>query len=565
MQMEEEKWSAPGMTYFRPHFMAGMVPPTLGEMPTVRTYDPPITNGWPNAYDQALDLGQNQQNSIKQAQQAQRPPPQRPPPPQQPQQPPPPQPQQVIKREQVDQTRYGFEPQVNYSINSQPPPSAMKKKVEEEPTIKYGCDLCSYVATQRSSLSRHKMTQHEGIRPPPVKNGKTYDCELCPYQATQLTSLKRHTMAKHSGDQYPCDKCEYVGTTPNNLKLHKGSKHDGIRYPCDICGYQATQTGVLNKHKELKHGHERGTHHNSNMQHGNYVVPYRAPREDNQNMAKQTGFYHFSQVGRDKVKAAHPELTDLEVSKELSRRWNELDEVTRSMFEEVAEHGMNSYNRSGGQGGGGYRMVTHQGNQGHYRQKRRKKDPNAPKRSLCAFMFFSNAERQNVMAEHPNFGMGHRGEIVKELGRRWAVVSPEVRQKFTEMANVDKVRYEKEKHEWHMKQRENDLGNNYPAITHAPSDFGGSQVNSPQQNGHVTPSPAVTPSPQQMMSPQQVMSPQHNGHVDMTSPPPQHQQQEQLHLQQQEQQEQQYQQQQQHQQQQEHQISPPTNNHQASC
>ena len=149
------------------------------------------------------------------------------------------------------------------------------------------------------------MTQHEGIRPPVVKTGKTFDCDQCPYQATQLTSLKRHQMAKHSGQSFPCDKCDYVGTTPNNLRLHKGSKHEGVRYPCDICGYQATQTGVLNKHKELKHGFSRGSHHvNNNMHHTHYSnPPGPKPRAITTSAASapRSGFFHFSQVGRPKI------------------------------------------------------------------------------------------------------------------------------------------------------------------------------------------------------------------------------------------------------------------------
>ena len=42
--------------------------PALGENP--RTHDPPMTNGWLNSYDQALDLGQSQQNSLQKQQQA---------------------------------------------------------------------------------------------------------------------------------------------------------------------------------------------------------------------------------------------------------------------------------------------------------------------------------------------------------------------------------------------------------------------------------------------------------------------------------------------------------------
>ena len=445
---------------------------------------------------------------------------------------------------QVDQSRYGFD-QVNYSSN---PPSTEKKK--EEPERKYPCDQCSYIATQKSSLSRHvsfdhipiiaintynidlnrhKMTQHEGIRPPVVKTGKTFDCDQCPYQATQLTSLKRHQMAKHSGQQFPCDKCDYVGTTPNNLRLHRGSKHEGVRYPCDICGYQATQTGVLNKHKELKHGFNRGTHHvNNNMHHTHYTSPPGPkPRAITNSAARAplSGFYHFSSVGRPKIKAANPDWSDIEISKELSRRWHALDEITKNMFEEVAAQNNNQSEieearswlkeSTGGVMPTPGRVVQQQQYHGNFRQKRAKKDPNAPKRSLCAFMFFSNDERQNVMSQNPNFGMGHRGEIVKELGRRWGVLSNEEKAKYHEMANADKERYEREKHEWHMKQRNQELdGTPSHTITYTPAQTMSPEIQYEEQANMQTneDGEGVGPSPNgQMMSPQQNMHP--------TSPP----------------------------------------------
>ena len=74
---------------------------------------------------------------------------------------------------------------------------------------------------------------------------------------------------------------------------------------------------------------------------------------------------------------------------------------------------------------------------------RSKRDPNAPKRPLCGFMYFSAEERgkviihyslltlqkliclpQKVRQENPNFAVG---QIGKELGRRWAEADPEVR------------------------------------------------------------------------------------------------------------------------------------------
>ena len=167
--------------------------------------------------------------------------------------------------------RYGFD-QVNCSAGQ---PSSIKPQPAEpqQQTIqdkrKHPCDQCSYIATQKSSLIRHKQTQHEGIRPnKPPDMGKVHACDLCPSTFSQLCSLNRHKMAKHSGIQYNCDQCDYVGTTALNTKLHKRSKHEGVRYPCDICGYQATQSGVLNRHKVQKHGmppNESRTHNNKSI------------------------------------------------------------------------------------------------------------------------------------------------------------------------------------------------------------------------------------------------------------------------------------------------------------
>ena len=48
------------------------------------------------------------------------------------------------------------------------------------------------------------------------------------------------------------------------------------------------------------------------------------------------------------------------------------------------------------------------------RRKKAVKDPNAPKRNLTAFFFFSNAERVKVKEANPDFGIG---DTAKEIGK----------------------------------------------------------------------------------------------------------------------------------------------------
>ncbi|KAJ5888008.1 non-histone chromosomal protein 6 [Penicillium taxi] len=76
------------------------------------------------------------------------------------------------------------------------------------------------------------------------------------------------------------------------------------------------------------------------------------------------------------------------------------------------------------------------------RVQRRKKDPNAPKRGLSAYMFFANDNRDKVREENPGISFGQVG---KTLGERWKALSPSERKPYDQKAADDKKRYEDEK------------------------------------------------------------------------------------------------------------------------
>jgi len=73
---------------------------------------------------------------------------------------------------------------------------------------------------------------------------------------------------------------------------------------------------------------------------------------------------------------------------------------------------------------------------------KKKKDPNAPKRGLSAYMFFANEQRENVRSENPGIAFGQVGKV---LGERWKALSEKQRQPYEAKAAADKKRYEDEK------------------------------------------------------------------------------------------------------------------------
>lgn len=79
---------------------------------------------------------------------------------------------------------------------------------------------------------------------------------------------------------------------------------------------------------------------------------------------------------------------------------------------------------------------------------RKKKDPDAPKRSLSAYMFFANENRDIVRAENPGISFGQVG---KALGDKWKALSAEDKVPYENKAEADKKRYEKEKAEYAKK------------------------------------------------------------------------------------------------------------------
>ena len=64
-----------------------------------------------------------------------------------------------------------------------------------------------------------------------------------------------------------------------------------------------------------------------------------------------------------------------------------------------------------------------------------------PKQPLSTYFLFSQEERLKVKAEHPNYSIC---EIAKELGRRWAVMQPDVKQRYQQMAEQGRQKYDQE-------------------------------------------------------------------------------------------------------------------------
>jgi len=148
---------------------------------------------------------------------------------------------------------------------------------------------------------------------------------------------------------------------------------------------------------------------------------------------RMSAYTFFVQTCREEHRKKHPNenVNFTEFSKKCAERWKQMTDKEKKRFAEMAEKDKARYDRE---------MATYTPvNEGG--RKRKKKDPNAPKRPLSAFFLFCADERASVKALHPGYSVG---EVAKELGERWNKVSTEQKTKYEARVQQEKQRYEKE-------------------------------------------------------------------------------------------------------------------------
>ncbi|KAG8800884.1 Non-histone chromosomal protein 6 [Serendipita sp. 399] len=81
----------------------------------------------------------------------------------------------------------------------------------------------------------------------------------------------------------------------------------------------------------------------------------------------------------------------------------------------------------------------------------KKKDPNAPKKALSPYMFFTQEWREKIKEENPGIGFG---EVAKRLGAKWKSMSDEEKEPYIEKHQADKKRAEDAKEAYELYHNE---------------------------------------------------------------------------------------------------------------
>lgn len=145
-----------------------------------------------------------------------------------------------------------------------------------------------------------------------------------------------------------------------------------------------------------------------------------------------TSYIFFCNDQRERVKAKNPTLSATELMKKISEEWKVVSDKDKKKYEELAKKDKERYENQ-------RKSYTPPP---ETETKARKQKSDGPKRPLTAYMYFCQAERDNVKKAHPSMS---GKEITTELGARWKALPDSQKSPYEAKQVADKERYETEK------------------------------------------------------------------------------------------------------------------------
>jgi hypothetical protein len=160
-------------------------------------------------------------------------------------------------------------------------------------------------------------------------------------------------------------------------------------------------------------------------------------KDPNRPKRAMSAFMFFCNANREIVKAQSPNLSFAEVAREIGARWKNLRQSDKAPYQTLADQDRARYEEE-------KRMYTPDPKYMVMETKngKMKKDPNAPKRAMSGFIFFSNHMRPKMKQRHPDITFL---ELGAEIGKLWRGLSATKRKPYMQLALEDKARYEDEK------------------------------------------------------------------------------------------------------------------------
>ncbi len=154
------------------------------------------------------------------------------------------------------------------------------------------------------------------------------------------------------------------------------------------------------------------------------------PKDPNRPKGRMSAYAFFVQERRAYYRNKGLSVNFTDFSRECAGLWKELSDVQKSKYVKSAELDKVRYDNA-------MSTYTPPPDSGRKRKKK-KKDPRQPKRNMSAFFFFCAEKRPKIRSQNQGATVG---EIAKQLGEAWKLMSSEQKSPYDMSANADKTRY----------------------------------------------------------------------------------------------------------------------------
>ena len=176
---------------------------------------------------------------------------------------------------------------------------------------------------------------------------------------------------------------------------------------------------------------------------GSFRGPMRKKETDpNRPRRHVSAFLHFQNHVRDKIREEDPTVSFGQMSKRAAQLWEGITPEEKQKWEQQAAEDKARYEREIADYTPPFGFDKKGRNVQVKKAKRKKRrDPDAPKRAVSAYVFFGHSERPKIQEENPDIEFK---DVGRKLGERWRNLAAEDKGKFEELAQKDKDRYAKE-------------------------------------------------------------------------------------------------------------------------
>jgi len=171
------------------------------------------------------------------------------------------------------------------------------------------------------------------------------------------------------------------------------------------------------------------------------------PRKAKPNVPKnpRSAFVFFSQEERENIKRKNAQTKFEDYGRILGEMWAQLSDENKKKYQDKAKKDqqrfqdeVKKYLDSGGK-------KEDLKKKDRKTPKKIKKDSKGPKRACTAYIFFSKEMRPKLKSENPKASFTDLGKLI---GIKWKELEEGERQKYNQLAEADKLRFEKEKGEF---------------------------------------------------------------------------------------------------------------------